>query len=100
MAVTLSPPPMMLMQPLSAMIFATPKVPSENEGISKAPIGPFQMTVFAPLIASPKSFRLSGPMSRPIMLSGMAPAGTTLLAALLSKASAATTSTGSITRML
>ena len=54
-AETLSPPPMIETPPFaftSATAAQTPKVPFENAGISKQPIGPFQTTVLAPLIAS------------------------------------------------
>ena len=77
-AATESPPPMMEMAPLSATAWATAKVPSANLGISNTPMGPFQMTVPAPLRASQKSWTDFSPMSIPIQPSGIWSEGTVL----------------------
>src|SRR5712692_9375606 len=50
MAFSESPPPTTLMAPDAATPFARATVPLSNGGISNTPIGPFQMTVFAPAI--------------------------------------------------
>ena len=51
-AATESPPPMMDVQSESATARATASVPCANWSISKTPMGPFQNTVLAPLMAS------------------------------------------------
>src|SRR5581483_8904457 len=48
MAFSESPPPTTLMAPESATAFARATVPLSNGGVSNTPIGPFQITVFAP----------------------------------------------------
>ena len=54
-----SPPPMMVVAPsASAIAFATAMVPPAKMGFSNTPIGPFQMTVLAPLIACAYSARV------------------------------------------
>ena len=50
-AATESPPPMMVVAPESATAWQTPMVPFAKLDISKQPMGPFQTTVFAPLMA-------------------------------------------------
>ena len=72
-------------------------VPLAKLGISNTPIGPFHKIVFdlsnTDLIFS----RVLGPASNPSQPSGIAFTGTTCVLALLSKASAATTSIGKCT---
>src|SRR3954466_8655083 len=71
-AETESPPPTIEVAPaFSATARATLKVPLANGGISKTPIGPFQMMVAAREISSEKSSTDSGPISKPIRFSGM-----------------------------
>ena len=74
-------------------------VPCASVGFSNTPIGPFQTTVLALLTASAKSLRVSSPMSRPSMSSGMAFAATVFTAMSASigfgKSAAMTVSTGS-----
>mmetsp|Transcript_64045 Transcript_64045/g.143120 ORF Transcript_64045/g.143120 Transcript_64045/m.143120 type:complete len:231 (-) Transcript_64045:574-1266(-) len=68
--VAVSPPPMTVMVPVlvtSTMVSIMPLVPFSKEAISKTPIGPFQMIVFADLIAALLSSIVLGPQSRPIM---------------------------------
>ena len=45
-----SPPPMIVVPFTSATALATSMVPFAKASISNTPIGPFQMTVFAPLM--------------------------------------------------
>src|SRR5512141_2139203 len=51
-ALALSPPPMTVVAPESARIFAIANVPSANFGISNTPIGPFHTISFAPFSAA------------------------------------------------
>ena len=95
MALALSPPPTTVTPGHSAIAAATASVPLANFGNSNTPMGPFQITVPALFTASPKSFCVSGPMSRPCQPAGMAGAATTLLSASAANLSATTTSTGS-----
>src|SRR5678815_5839235 len=65
-ALTLSPPPIMLLQPeFAAMASAMAKVPFAHSLISNTPISPFQTTVFAPATSAANSFTVSGPISTP-----------------------------------
>ena len=92
---TESPPPTTVNAFASATACATAFVPSAKRGHSKTPIGPFQNTVRAERIRSPKVSRVTGPMSRPSQPSGTSSYGVTRLSASASKAAAATTSLGS-----
>src|SRR6185369_2928900 len=65
-----SPPPTTLTAPDDATALASATVPLSNGGISKTPIGPFQMMVFAPAITLEYASMVLGPMSRPILPSG------------------------------
>ena len=95
-AATESPPPMMVSaSSLAATALATARVPASKEGISKTPMGPFQKTLLAMPMASAYSSAVSGPISRPIMSSGISSTETVARLASLAKASAHTTSTGS-----
>jgi hypothetical protein len=47
-----SPPPMIVVPLTFATAFATAIVPCANASISNTPIGPFQITVFAPASTS------------------------------------------------
>ena len=51
-AATESPPPMIEVQSASATAYATAWVPWAKLSNSKTPMGPFQKTVLAPLMAS------------------------------------------------
>mmetsp|Transcript_56191 Transcript_56191/g.62834 ORF Transcript_56191/g.62834 Transcript_56191/m.62834 type:complete len:290 (-) Transcript_56191:549-1418(-) len=97
-AATESPPPMIVMQPLSLVISAKilikSKVPFANFSISKTPIGPFIITVLAVDRLSFCSFVVSGPLSSPIHPSGMLSADTTFELASAEKASATIMSEG------
>ena len=79
----------------SEIALATALVPSAKAGNSKTPMGPFHTTVLEVAMASAKSFRVSGPMSRPIWSAGSASAGTTVAGASAAKVGATTVSTGS-----
>src|SRR5699024_12767719 len=65
-------------------ILATAMVPAANFSHSETPIGPFQTTVPAFLMAAANFSRVLGPMSRPIQSSGMESEGTILDSALAS----------------
>mmetsp|Transcript_25944 Transcript_25944/g.56244 ORF Transcript_25944/g.56244 Transcript_25944/m.56244 type:complete len:204 (+) Transcript_25944:258-869(+) len=97
-AATESPPPMMVMAPLSfvrsARISTIPKVPLENFSISKTPMGPFMMTVLQSERNSFCSSVVLGPLSSPIQPSGISSAGTTLELASAENSSAMTMSEG------
>jgi dienelactone hydrolase len=69
---TESPPPTTVNASASASATASAIafVPSAKRAHSKTPIGPFQKTVRAPRMRSPKAWRVSGPMSRPSQPSG------------------------------
>ena len=67
---------MMVTASLSAIACATASVPAARVGFSNTPIGPFQMTVLAPLTASANSSRVLGPISQPSMSAGIASAST------------------------
>ena len=58
------------------MASATPLVPAANAGNSNTPIGPFQKMVLALDSSAVNRFTDSGPMSRPILPSGIASAAT------------------------
>ena len=77
----------------------TPNVPFARGANSKQPIGPFQTTVFAALMASLKRAIVFGPMSRPIQPSSMSPSVTFSVTSLASFSAgnlfATTLSTGS-----
>ena len=82
--------------PLQAtMASATALVPAAKGATSNMPMGPFQNTSSAALILAPYAAAVSGPMSSPIQPSGMASAGTSLVAASASAFSATTISVGS-----
>ena len=70
-------------------------VPAAKRGNSNTPIGPFQTTVLAGSSALRKGSTVCGPMSRMRQPGGMDSTPTVCMAALASKASAITTSTGS-----
>src|ERR1700722_12367035 len=70
MAFSESPPPTTLTAPDPATAFAIATVPVSKGGISKTPMGPFQMMVFAPAITFENASTVRGPMSRPIFPSG------------------------------
>ena len=70
---------MIVVAELSAMAFATSFVPTAKTGFSKMPIGPFQMTVFADLIASANSLQVLGPMSAPSRSAGMESTSTVIV---------------------
>ena len=72
---TESPPPMIESPPFAFTVATashTPNVPLARGANSKQPIGPFQTTVFAALMASEKRATDLGPMSRPIQPSSEA----------------------------
>mmetsp|Transcript_27510 Transcript_27510/g.62259 ORF Transcript_27510/g.62259 Transcript_27510/m.62259 type:complete len:201 (+) Transcript_27510:477-1079(+) len=96
-AATESPPPITVVQPASvssASVSATASVPFANASISKTPIGPFHTTVPAPLSSLAIKRIESGPISRPIMPSGIAVTETTRQGESASKRSATTASVG------
>src|SRR5512144_2805171 len=62
-ALALSPPPMTVVAPDSANIFARANVPSANFGISNTPTGPFHTISFAPLRVSLYNASVFGPTS-------------------------------------
>src|SRR5204863_1694140 len=71
-AETESPPPTIEVAPaFSATACATLNVPLAKGDISKTPMGPFQTIVAARETSSENSSMDSGPISRPIRLSGM-----------------------------
>lgn len=82
----------------SASACAMAFVPAASVGFSNTPIGPFQMTDFAPAISFAKSLRVSGPISSPILSAGILSEGTTSVSISASmgsgKAEATTVSTG------
>ena len=86
---------MMVTAPDSASALAMAFVPSANFGNSKTPMGPFHTIVPAPLTASQNSSIVFGPMSMPIMSSGMCMASTVTGSASAENSFAATVSTGS-----
>mmetsp|Transcript_4754 Transcript_4754/g.12016 ORF Transcript_4754/g.12016 Transcript_4754/m.12016 type:complete len:231 (+) Transcript_4754:466-1158(+) len=68
--VAVSPPPITVIVPAavtSTIVSIMLLVPFSKEAISNTPIGPFQMIVFALLIAASFSLMVSGPQSRPII---------------------------------
>ena len=71
MAFSESPPPTTESAPDSATALATATVPLSNGGFSNTPMGPFQMMVFALAISAENASMVRGPMSRPILPSGM-----------------------------
>ena len=89
-----SPPPTMVVAPLSATASAKPKVPLAKAGNSKTPIGPFQTTVPAPANFFLNSASVWGPISKIRQPAGTSHKGIVLTAASLAKASAKTISTG------
>ena len=76
------------------MASATPLVPSAKAGNSNTPIGPFQKIVLALDSSVAKRFTDSGPMSRPILPSGMRSAATVSGGESAANSSATTMSTG------
>ena len=70
-AETESPPPTIETAPEAATASATAKVHFANCGNSKTPMGPFQITVPAPLMAFAYASAVFSPMSMPISPSGM-----------------------------
>mmetsp|Transcript_3307 Transcript_3307/g.4944 ORF Transcript_3307/g.4944 Transcript_3307/m.4944 type:complete len:221 (+) Transcript_3307:161-823(+) len=99
-AATESPPPMIVIAPLSldrsARISTIPKVPLLNFSISNTPIGPFMITVWQSARASFCALVDSGPLSSPIHPSGIASTATTCVSASASNLSATIISTGRI----
>mmetsp|Transcript_63882 Transcript_63882/g.96359 ORF Transcript_63882/g.96359 Transcript_63882/m.96359 type:complete len:221 (-) Transcript_63882:275-937(-) len=97
-AATESPPPMMVMAPLSlvrsAKMSMIPKVPLAKASISKTPMGPFMMMVLQSARAAACSLVVSGPLSSPIQPSGMESAGTILVSASAANLLAITISEG------
>mmetsp|Transcript_16874 Transcript_16874/g.40331 ORF Transcript_16874/g.40331 Transcript_16874/m.40331 type:complete len:210 (-) Transcript_16874:730-1359(-) len=97
-AATLSPPPMMVMAPLSldrsARMSTMPKVPFSKAFISNTPMGPFMMTVLQSERNSFCSAVAAGPLSSPIQPSGMASALTTWVSASAANLSATMMSDG------
>ena len=92
-----SPPPTTLNAPLAVAPMtasATPLVPAANAGNSKTPIGPFQKTVLALDSSAVNRFTDSGPMSRPIVSSGILSAATVSGGESAANFSATTMSTG------
>lgn len=92
-----SPPPTTLKPPLPVavtMASATPLVPAANAGNSNTPIGPFQNTVLAFDSRAVKRFTDSGPMSSPILPSGISSAATVSGGESAANFSATTMSTG------
>jgi hypothetical protein len=79
MAFSESPPPTTEIAPEPATAFASATVPVSKGGFSKMPMGPFQITVFAPAITAEYAAMVFGPISTPILPSGMV--STTSLAA-------------------
>ncbi|SIA25119.1 Uncharacterised protein [Mycobacteroides abscessus subsp. abscessus] len=73
---------------------ATPRVPAANAGNSNTPMGPFQKMVLALDNTAANRFTDSGPMSRPILLSGIASAATISEGESAANSSAATISIG------
>mmetsp|Transcript_29023 Transcript_29023/g.61783 ORF Transcript_29023/g.61783 Transcript_29023/m.61783 type:complete len:210 (-) Transcript_29023:779-1408(-) len=97
-AATESPPPIMVMAPVSlvksARMSTIPKVPFSKAFISNTPMGPFMMTVLQSERNSFCSRVEAGPLSSPIQPSGMASALTIWVLASAAKASAMTMSEG------
>mmetsp|Transcript_35101 Transcript_35101/g.91892 ORF Transcript_35101/g.91892 Transcript_35101/m.91892 type:complete len:254 (+) Transcript_35101:187-948(+) len=97
-AATESPPPIIVMAPLSlersARMLTRSKVPLANFSNSKTPMGPFMMIVLQSESASFCCAVVSGPLSRPIQPSGISSALTTLVSASASNLSAITISMG------
>src|ERR1700756_570427 len=92
-----SPPPTTLNAPFAvaaAITSATPLVPAANTGNSKTPIGPFQKMVSALDSSLVNRITDPGPMSRPILPSGIASAATTFDGESAANLSATTMSTG------
>src|SRR5437764_9875785 len=71
-----SPPPTTVSPVTWLIASATACVPAANAGNSNTPGGPFQNTVFASLSLRTNSSRVAGPMSSPIVPSGMSGPGT------------------------
>mmetsp|Transcript_33380 Transcript_33380/g.68148 ORF Transcript_33380/g.68148 Transcript_33380/m.68148 type:complete len:265 (+) Transcript_33380:154-948(+) len=97
-AATESPPPMMVMAPLSlersARMSTMPKVPLLKASNSNTPMGPFMMMVLQSERNSFCSSVVLGPLSSPIQPSGMASAVTVWVLASGAKASATIMSEG------
>src|SRR6266568_2215200 len=66
-----SPPPTTVSPVTWLIASATASVPAANAGNSNTPGGPFQNTVFASASLAANSSRVAGPMSSPILPSGM-----------------------------
>jgi hypothetical protein len=64
------PPPTTVNAAVSATAWATARVPASKRGSSNTPIGPFQNTVRASAMRSPKSAAVPGPMSTPFQPAG------------------------------
>ena len=80
MAFSESPPPTTEIAPESATALASATVPLSKGGISKTPIGPFQMMVLAPAIIASYSAMVFSPMSSAILPSGISVDGFVLRA--------------------
>ena len=65
-----SPPPTTVNAFVSAIAWATVRVPAANRSSSNMPIGPFQKTVRASMITSLNAAAVPGPMSKPFAPSG------------------------------
>src|ERR1700760_2561401 len=92
-----SPPPTTLNAPLAvaaAITLATPLVPAAKAGNSKTPIGPFQKMVSALVSSVVNLMTDPGPMSSPILPSGIASAATSCDGESAANLSATTKSTG------
>src|SRR5699024_1921760 len=93
-----SPPPTMVTAPpevASTYAWATALSPPANASSSNTPIGPFQTTVLAPVIAVRNCSPDFGPMSRPIWSPGMSSAATTVAGESALNSGATTMSVGS-----
>lgn len=66
-----SPPPRMVMPEMAPITLHRLMEPWAKAGFSKAPMGPFQITVPASLMTSAKSVCEAGPVSRIISSAGM-----------------------------
>ena len=98
MAATESPPPIRVKASWSAVTLAraaaTSLVPPAKASISNTPMGPFHRMVRLSSTACTKRPRVSGPMSRPIHVPGMASVGWTSVFASGAKSSAHKVSLG------
>ena len=84
----------MVMASVSARAWATARVPSAKAGNSNTPMGPFQITVPASFTAAAYRAMVLGPMSIPIMPSGIPAPSTATGLASAENSAAATPSTG------